>query len=182
MEDSFTKRQAARAADISPFQLDQWVSRGYVAPVRSPEPGKARQYTLSDIMSIATLAELMRVGINPTTSAPWLLPVLQHLHGFKDDQAVLVVWQGPADLIPSSNRGDPAPKVLRTEGGWTRLNPGASKFYDPDRPPCSSNIVRPSELPEMLRDPDKRSFIMVNLNHVEERVREALSQDDTAAE
>lgn len=182
MEGYFTKRQAANAADISLFQLDQWVSRGYVSPERSPEPGKARQYTISDIMIIATLADLVRLGINPTTSGPWLSQVLQHLHGFKDDHAVLVVWQGPGELIPCSNPGEPGTKVLRTPGGWSRINPGAAKFYDPDRPPFQSDIVRPGELPEMLRDPDKRSFFMVNLNHVEERVQKALSDDSVRSE
>lgn len=176
MPDSYSTRQTASAANISRLRLDQWVSRGYVTPSHTPQPGEARQYSLTDVITVATLAELVRLGINPATAAPWAF----RIRGFRDDQAVLVVWQGPGELIPCSNPGDPPACVLRTEGGWTRLNPGTSIFYDPDSPPYHAEIVRPRELPEMVRDPDKRSFAIVNLDHVEQRVLAAL--DKTGAE
>lgn len=171
MPDSFSTKQAAHAANVSRLQLDQWVSRGYVEPSHKPEPGKARHYTVTDIIKIATLAELVRLGIIPGTATAWV----RYLRGFTDDQAVLVVWQGPGELIPMSSPGDPPSQVLRAPGGWTRNNPGTPTFYDPDRPPYHSDIVRPGELPEMLRDPDKRSLVAVNLDHVEQRVKAALA-------
>ena len=174
MAEIFSTKQAATAANVSRLQLDQWVSRGYVEPSHKPEPGKARQYTVTDIIKIATLAELVRLGITPGTAAPWV----RYLLGFTDDQAVLVVWQGPGELIPTSNPGAPPSQVLRTPGGWTRNNPGAPTFYDPDQPPYHSDIVRPGELPEMLRDPDKRSLVAVNIDHVEQRILQALNNAD----
>jgi hypothetical protein len=178
MNDRYSVHQAAAAANVSRLQLDQWVSRGYIVPSHAPEPGKAREYSLGDIVEIATLAELVRLGIGPGTAAPWV----RHLHGFKDDQAVLVVWQGPIELIPSTRPGEPPLQVLRTPGGWTRNNPGVSTFYDPDRPPYDSDIVRGRELPEMLRDPDKRSLVAVNLDFVEQRVRAELTAGGTTGQ
>jgi len=172
---SYSTRQAATAADVTRLQLDQWVSRGYVAPSHKPEPGKARRYTVVDVIEIATLAELVRLGIPPSTAASWVKSPLL----FTDDQAVLVVWQGPHELLLERNPGDPPLQTLRTPGGWTRINPGAPTFYDPDQPIYQSDIVRPDELPEMLRDPDKRSFVAVNLDHVEQRVKVALAKNES---
>lgn len=172
MNEHFTVRQAARAANISRLRLDQWVSRGYLAPKHTPEPGEARAYQIDDVIEIATLAELGRLGIPPGVAASWV----RYLNLFHDDDALLVVWQGPVELIPTSKRGDPPSQVLRTPGGWTRNHPGASTFYDPNSPPFGAAIVRPGELPEMARDPDKRSLVFVNLNHVEKRVLAALAE------
>lgn len=160
MKHSFSVQEAARAANVTRRQLDAWISRGYLAPEKTPQPGGAREYSTADIIEIAVLAELIRLGLG----GPRIAGAAGNLHALKGDQAVLVIWQGPVELIPATPRGaapDPAIK--------------GRKFYDPDNAPLGRAIVPHSKVAELVADPDKRALVMVNIDHVEQRVRKALS-------
>lgn len=165
MTDHFNVRHAARAANITRTQLDQWVSRGYVTPTHKPGMGEARRYTMGDIVAIGALAELVRLGLSAAHASQFV----PYVRGFKDSEAILVVWQGPIPLIPATDRG-------------SKSHPDGEtlKAYDPDRPPFRSDIVRARDLPALIEDPDKRALLAVNLDHVETRALKALAQAENS--
>jgi len=121
--------------------------------------GKPRSFSFKEVVVLGTFAELVRLGVPHEVAAQHC----RHLHGFKDEAALLLVYQGPVELIPTSERGSPLPS--RTNG---------VKFYDPDRPPFGSEIIRLSQLAAYAADRNVRSLAVVNLDHVEERVKAAL--------
>jgi hypothetical protein len=152
-EKTYGSRQAAEAANISRTQLDQWISQGYFKPATTPAIGTARQYTFRDMMALAVLAELRRLGVDlkPFKENPFYFAV-EHLSLFTDDEAFLVIWHGPVTLKMGAN---------------------VVKHENPDYPVIQSDIVRARELALFLNDEDKRATITVNLDHIERRVIEA---------
>lgn len=164
-DDTYNIRQASRASGLgSPLRLEQWISRGYFRPEDTPPPGKPRSYGLIDILRLAVLVELTRLGFDPKHIAPY--SSRWPLHGWKNAPAVLVIWQGMGQLIQTRQRGEPALK----EGSGKR-------FYSPNLP-LRTEIVRPDEIREMVLDPDNRALAIINLDHVERRVKEALPKLD----
>ena len=75
------------------------------------------------------------------------------------------------ELIPTSERGSPLPGTRR-----------GIKFYDPDQPQFGSDIVKLSQLASYAANPDVRSMAVVNLDHVEGRVKTALASEATDGE
>jgi hypothetical protein len=82
----------------------------------------------------------------------------RNLHGFKNEPALLVVYQGPAELASPSG-----------------VMPAAAKMYTPDNPPFAGDVIRLSQLPEYATNPDVRSLALVNLNEVEKRVMQTIA-------
>lgn len=152
MDQKLTIQQLAAATDLSRTQIDQWISRGHFRPKNEAEIGKARAFTIDDAIALGALAELVRIGMPPTSAATHVQSVYQ----YSDDDTLLVVTQGPIDTAVSAGKG----KSL--------------KFYDPDRPTTLSHIVRSRELAGFAADPNVRSMSVVNLSELAKRVFRAV--------
>jgi len=50
-------------------------------------------------------------------------------------------------------------------------------FMDSDIPAPASKIISPQRLPDLVTDPEVRSFAVVNLNDIERRITKALSSN-----
>ncbi len=159
MSERLNAWQICKAAGITRAQLNQWLVRGHFKPRHEPEIGKGRSYSVQEAVTLGTFAELIRLGVPHDVASVHSTP----LHGFNDEAALLVVYQGPMELIPTSERGSPLPGIKR-----------GLKFYDPDQPQFRSDIVRLSQLAAYAVNPDIRSMAVVNLDHVEARVKTAL--------
>jgi hypothetical protein len=156
MPETYRTTQVIKAANISRHTLDRWIAAGYFSPQSNPANGEAREYSLREVFQLAAMAELFRLGIGMKSPA---MLATRYLTLRKHDDAYLVIWQGPAHLIPITNRGDPIPE--RHSG---------PSFYNPDSPPMQHEIVLGSNLANFLDDPNKRSVALVNLNHLERRI------------
>lgn len=155
--------QVCKGAAITRIQLNQWISRGYFRPANEPVNGKARTFSINEAITLGVFAELTRIGVPYDVAA-------QHsrlLHGFKDEAALLVVYQGPQELIATSERGAPPP-----------AQSSGVKFYDPAMPPMVGEIIKISKLGDLAANPDVRSMAVVNIDHVESRVKAAMTASD----
>lgn len=70
MSTTYSTDQVAAATGLSLRQLDYYVRRGYLH-LADPLPGSGqpRRYTHNEALQAAILAELVRVGLTPTTAA-----------------------------------------------------------------------------------------------------------------
>lgn len=150
--------QMCKAAGITRAQLNQWLTRGHFKPQHEPEIGKARPYSIQDAVTLGTLAELIRLGVPHDIAAVHC----RLLYGFKDEPALLVVYNGPTALMSPSEFGSAAPEQRP-----------AVTVYDPGQPALQGEVIRLSELPAYATNPDVRSLALVNLNEVEKRVLQA---------
>lgn len=154
MEPNLTIQQLADATELSRTQIDQWISRGHFKPRNPAETGKARAFTMEDAVVLGALAELVRIGMTPTVASMHV----HSLYAFVDDDALLVVSQGPDVIRPAQGKGKP---VL---------------YYDPGNPATHGRIVRAKDLAEIVADPNVRSMAVVNLSQVERRVLAAIGR------
>ncbi|MBZ0138568.1 MAG: hypothetical protein K8H87_02190 [Pseudorhodoplanes sp.] len=159
MSDRLDVHQLCAAAGITRTQFNAWVARGYFDPEEPPVNGKRRSFSFREAIALGTFAELVRLGIPHEIAAQHC----KNLHAFKDEAALLVLHQGPVELIASSERGSPLPGAK-----------SGVKFYDPDRPSFDSDIIRLSQLAAYAANRDMHSLAVVNLDHVESRAKSAL--------
>ena len=151
MAQDITIQKLADAFNIGRYQIDAWISRGYLVPQNECERGKARIFTMPDAITLGVIVDFARLGFEPARVAPHI----GNLHGVADGDALLVIYEGPIRL---SSQEDAA-------------------FMDSDIPAPASRIISPQRLPEIAADPEVRSFAVVNLNDIERRVTKALSAD-----
>lgn len=151
MAQDITIQKLADAFNIGRYQIDAWISRGYLVPQNECERGKARIFTMRDAIALGVIVDFARLGFEPARAAPHI----GNLHGVADGDALLVIYEGPIRL---SSQEDAA-------------------FMDSDIPAPASRIISPQRLPEIAADPEVRSFAVVNLNDIERRVTKALSAD-----
>jgi len=159
MSDRLNVHQICKAAVVTRTQFNQWVARSYFTPEEPPVHGKPRSFSFREGVTLAAFAELIRLGVPHDVAAVHST----RLHAFNDEPALLVVYQGPMELIPTSERGSPLPGTKR-----------GHKFYDPDRPQFQSNVIKLSQIAAYAANPDMRSMAVVNLDHLEARVKTAL--------
>src|SRR5690606_15410264 len=108
------------------------------------ESGKARAFTVEDAVVLGALAELVRIGMTPTVAS-------MHVHSvyaFTDDDALLVVSQGPDEAVSGKD----------------------ALCSDPANPAPLGRIVRARDLAGIATDPKVRSIAVVNLSDVKKRV------------
>jgi len=165
MSDRLDVHQLCAAAGVTRTQFNAWVARGYFEPEEAPVNGKRRSFSFREAIALGTFAELVRLGISHEIAAQHC----KNLHAFKDEAALLVLHQGPVELIASSERGSPLPGAK-----------SGVKFYDPDRPSFSSDIIRLSQVAAYAANRDMRSLAVVNLDHVEARAKSALQSTPDA--
>ena len=159
MDQNLTIQQLAEATSCNRTQIDQWISRGYFNPEAKSDVGKARAFTKSDAVQLGALAELVRLGIPPGVA--WRHT--RHLYGYEDEPALLVVYQRPVALIPTSERGTPPPKSEKP-----------NCRYDPGLPSSRSRVVRLSKLQSFVSNRNVHALALVNLDRVEARITTVL--------
>jgi hypothetical protein len=152
MAETYTIRQLAAATGLARTQLEQWITRGHFRPQNAEPETKARAFTLTDAICLSALAELVRLGHTAAAASPHV----HHLHGFKDDAALLVVMQGPMEIKLASGKTIVA--------------------YDPDEPGLQSKIIRLRDIGKLATDDAARSVSFVNLDNIEKRVKSALAK------
>jgi hypothetical protein len=149
MNQEFTIQQLAKAAQLTRYQVEAWISRGHFKPENPVEPGKARKFTYEDAIKLSVLAEFSRLGLSPTVASMHTA----HLFGYHDEDSLLVICQGPARVSETIELVDEDGEIDHTFG----------------------HITRPSELWRIVADPDVRSFAAINLGHTERRVKKTLA-------
>ncbi len=162
MSNQLDVHQICKATSVTRTQLNQWITRGYFQPAEEPVNGKARSFTVGEGITLGVFAELIRLGVPHDLAAR----CSKHLHGFKDEPALLIIYQGPMELIPTSERGEPLPTEKK-----------GLKFYDPAMPPVVGEIIKLSKLSDYAANPDVRSMVVVNIDYVESRVKAKLAAD-----
>ena len=63
-ERTFTIHEACAAAGMTAACLHQWIERGQFVPLREAQPGRAREFTLRDIVHLAAIVELDAAGLS----------------------------------------------------------------------------------------------------------------------
>jgi MerR HTH family regulatory protein len=171
----FTLRELLKASGTSKTKLDQWISRDHIKPSMEPEPGRTRLFTAREAMQIVTIVELTRLGL-PVADA---VRHTAHLTAFKDSPTVLVVWQGPGEIIRETPRGSPAPKKhMHPVHRYPAIPPDGLRSTGGYETVIQSCIVRPAALADMVLDPDKWSLMAVNLDRIEAKLDAAAADDD----
>lgn len=156
MTRTFTIQQVAKATQMTKYQISAWISRGHFRPQHDAEPGKAREFTMKDVIRLGTAIELVRLGIDPVEATV----ATQVVHGLTNDIAFLVLSQGPV-VLPTVRHSDGRPVI----------------DYYLDSPMKLKKIIGSRQLTEFLLEPDKRSCAVVNIDEVEKRVKAALETD-----
>lgn len=151
MQQEITIQVLVDAFNIGRHQIDAWISRGYLTPQNECERGKARIFTMGDAIALGAIVDFNRLGFEPARVAPHI----NNLHGVADGDALLVIYEGP---IRMSSREDAA-------------------FMDSNIPAPMSTIMGPQRLPNLVSDPEVRSFAVVNLSDIERRVLNTLKSD-----
>ena len=73
--------------------IDHLISRGHFTPSMPAQRGTARKFTEADTIRMGALAELLRVGLDAKTASR----ATQRIIGYRDDDAVLIVWRAAED-------------------------------------------------------------------------------------
>jgi len=68
-ERTFTIHDACAAAGTTPVCVHQWIQREHFVPLREPQSGLRREYTLRDIVHLAAIVELRMAGLGPGRAA-----------------------------------------------------------------------------------------------------------------
>jgi len=71
-ERTFTIHEACAAAGITAACLHQWIERGQFVPLRDTQSGRAREYTLRDIVHLAAIVELDAAGLSVSSAVELL--------------------------------------------------------------------------------------------------------------
>jgi DNA-binding transcriptional MerR regulator len=152
MNNEITIQNLTDAVNLTRYQIEAWISRGHFKPENPVESGKARVFTLRDAIALGAMAAFVRLGFKASDVGSQISP---GLHGFKDDRALLVIYEGPIRLANVPN----------------------AAYVEPDMAAPFSKIIQASRLPELLTDPEITSFAVVDLNTIEERIQRALAAD-----
>ncbi len=159
-----------KALHLSKHRAEQWIARGVFEPSRSTVPGTARELTFTDAAKLLVLKDLGDAGLlDQVDSLESLSCHLNHLHGLKDDKAVLVIGYSAVEIIPPTERGAPG----------TRKGSG-KKVFVPGAAWLSSEIIKLLDLPAYISDPDHRVSIVILLDQIEERVKAAWANSKAA--
>jgi len=148
---SFTLKQITDALRISRARVEQWISRGFFRTPDQPILGMARDWNIGEAMRLALCVELVDAHLSPQQAGAL---VWVGLHGFKDDTAFFVAWQGWHGTAHNNPDGTPAKVYM--PGNWYPA------------------IVKGSELRAFVENSDVISSHVFNLNALEKRVTEAL--------
>ena len=62
-ERTFTIHEACAAVGVTAFSVHRWIQREHYIPLREPQLGLRRDYTLRDIVHLAAIAELGKAGL-----------------------------------------------------------------------------------------------------------------------
>lgn len=150
MADRITIQQLTSAVNLTRYQIDSWISRGYFKPRNQPEKGKARIFTLSDAIGLGAMAGFVRLGLHAADVGPH---ISLWVYGFTDDRALFAICEGPIKLTSEAD----------------------AAYMEPDMASTFAKIIRASQLPELLADPEISSFAVVDLSEIEERIQRTLS-------
>lgn len=166
---TYSVREAADAANVTRYQVESWVSRGFIKTSHNPVPPEPRIYSYFDILSIASFASLMLLGY-PASKYPGKIMHVEGFlgQGFLDsgvELGVLACWRGPGYVLSAAPPSGPSP-IVKT--GPDAQTVASESFY--------SRIFDLSQVSSVLSDPDKWAVVMVNLAHVEERVLTKLGE------
>ena len=153
MKDIFTLKEITKALGLSRARVEQWISRGDFRPPDQPIIGKARDWDLGEAMRLALFVQLVDdVGFSIKQAS---FCTQLGLHGFNNNVAFFVVWQGLVEV------------PIKDEAGKRR------KLYTPS---WNSHIILSSgDLQSFVQNPDVYFALVVNLNNLEMRVRAALN-------
>jgi|AntAceMinimDraft_12_1070368.scaffolds.fasta_scaffold77959_2 DNA-binding transcriptional MerR regulator len=150
MTELITIQQLTVALNLTRYQVDAWISRGYYKPQSDPEKGKAREFTLKDAIALGTIAAFVRLGLQAKDVGPH---VGLGVYGYKDDRALFAICEGPIRLSSEAN----------------------AAYVEPEMAAPFSKLIPAKRLPDLLNDPEITSFAIVDLNEIETRILHALA-------
>ena len=160
VERTYSVQECATGANVTRHQIEGWLTRGFIKPEHKPSPPTPRRYSYHDVFNISAFAEMVRLGLPVAHCIGSAL----FLPGVSAKLGILAFWQGPMELIGSTDRQTGKP-----------LGGKPLKAYNPDQPPIHARIVQMAEVSALVLDPDVRGLVLVNLANVEARVLAALA-------
>ena len=164
--DTVTASQLCEIANINPGTLRVWKSRlreSGIELLPESDDGWTR-YTFMDAMRIMIIGRVAEMNTSALGTTPHILRQIalgtKYLTGFRNDIAYLIISTGMlGEIIPTTPRGSPGSK--KGDG---------RKVYIPGTLYC--DIVKGSELKETLADPDRYVSIVINLDEIENHIKE----------
>ena len=95
MAPKYTARHMMPAAELNRETLDPWLNRRLINPEnRSPGIGYPQVYTYVDILRVAVMADMVRLGFKPSV-ASWLSEIPQY--DMMQPDSFLAVWHGSTE-------------------------------------------------------------------------------------
>ena len=84
----YTARQLRSAANVTSATYDQWRARGFIKSEQKAEgSGNPQLYSFDEVFRAAVLARLVCMGVSVSVADMHL----DHLYGFKDSRAYLLI-------------------------------------------------------------------------------------------
>lgn len=152
-------RQITDALKISRARVEQWISRGHFRTPDKPIFGHARDWSIDDAIRLSLFINLVDAAISVEQAGVF---TQIDLHGFKDDVAFFVAWQGAMPLLSAKGPLNLRKKIsdsqkARMPGMW------------------GCKIVRGRDLLVFLEHDDVDVAVVINLDNLEKRVKQALN-------
>lgn len=94
-----TVSEVAEVLDMSRAWVEQAISRKHFLPSIHSEPGKAREWTLDEVIRLAVFVRLVDMADMDPRDAGILTQI--GFHGFKDDAAFFVAYKGDPRKHPT---------------------------------------------------------------------------------
>ncbi|MCC8937709.1 hypothetical protein H8A99_14820 [Bradyrhizobium sp. Arg68] len=152
---TLTLKQITDGLRISRVRVEQWISRGFFRTPDQPILGLAREWDIGDAMRLALCVELVDAHMSPQQAGAL---VWVGVHGFKDDTAFFVAWQGAHEMAGIKGKGG-KPAKAHLPGNWY------------------PEIVRGRDLQNFLENSDVDFALVFNLDNLEKRVKVALGRE-----
>lgn len=150
-------RPLCHALGFNATRPEQWISRGYFKPSEVGVPGRARQLTKKDAVTLLALVELVDAGFD----AAKIYREVVNLSLYQSKTYLVISTGKLGFLIPATERGEPAlseDRLTRVE-----LPPGHYR----------SQVVTEDKLLETISDGNKYLSVVMSLDGILDRVNSA---------
>lgn len=166
MPPAVTTAELCKGLGVSRARVDQLISRGLIAPSHTPEPGKAREWSMLDAFRLVLyvgLADTFGVSLADDDSRQ-LIAGVQSTRAFLYEHGItyLVISRQRVSLVQATERGAPAKPPIPA---------GLSQH-------AYARIVAEADLPAALAEAQHTPAVVINLNAVESRLLEFWPRSD----
>ncbi|BBD37477.1 hypothetical protein Amn_23570 [Aminobacter sp. Y103A] len=150
MDHPISLKQVAEVLNVHRSRVEQAISRGQFLPRLFSEPGKPREWTVSEVMRLAVFFDLVdNIGMDPKDAGRL---TQGGLYGFKDGAAIFVAWQGE-HASATYPEGSNEPLRAEVPGAWY------------------GEILRAHDAGEFVTNSWVHRSVLVNLDRIEAQLQ-----------